>query len=665
MLKPTFADILLPQKTGGKNELLTYEISADISPKLGLGVKVSLRNRAAYGIIWKLHHEKPSFRTLQITELTAPDPLLSPEQISLIDWMSNYYFHPRHLLLKTFLPLRALQNKEYKKKNKKEEQIIRSKSRTLSEEQKSAVESIQQSTENKFLIHGITGSGKTEIYTRLAAQQIEQNHQVLIMVPEIALTPQNIDYFQKSLGVKAEVIHSKIADGEKFATWQRIKKNESKLVIGSRSAIFSPFSDLSLIIIDEEHENSYKQDTAPRYKAHTVAEKMLELYPNCKLVLGSATPSIESATKYENSTLHLHHRIGTSLLPQIQIVDLRQEFKKGNYSIFSEDLQEAMKESLEKKEQILLFLNRRGSASSIVCRDCGYTEKCTDCDLPLTYHERNFTKSILICHHCGKLYEPSVICKTCQSSHIRFLGIGTERIETDIQKLFPGVKTLRADKDTTSKKDSFKNIYQAFKNQEAQILIGTQMIAKGLHLPQVNLVGVIVADIGLNIPDFRSSERNFQLLTQVAGRAGRGSTNGKVLIQTYNPDNFTLLCAQNHDYDGFFKYEVTQRKILKNPPFSTLAKVIVQEEKLPKCEQLAEKIATTLKTLAQQKGLTEKFQINCYPAFIAKLRGKYQYYILIKALDTSTRAHDLLEFLPEEYIIDPRVKIDIDPINTV
>ncbi len=631
--------------------------------EIGTSVRVSLRNKLTFGIIWNLHNTQPNFKTLAISNVILP--LLSPEQTKLIDWLADYYFYPRHLLLKTFIPKRILENKEFRGRKRRDDQVFRSQARTLTEEQKAALGKIKQSSENKFLIHGITGSGKTEIYTRLAAEQIEKNGQVLIMVPEIALTPQNIDYFQKALGVKAEVIHSKVAEGEKCATWKRIRSGESKLIIGSRSAIFSPFQNLKLIIIDEEHENSYKQDTAPRYKAHTVAEKLLELFPTCKLVLGSATPSIETATKYANSTIHLHSRIGTSTLPQIEIVDLRTEFKKGNYSIFSEDLQQAIKESLEKKEQVILFLNRRGSASSIVCRDCGFTEKCTDCDLPLTYHEKNFSKSLLICHHCGKVYDPSTTCKSCQSTNIRFLGIGTERIENEVKKLFPEAKTLRADKDTTSKKDSFKTIYETFKKQQADILIGTQMIAKGLHLPQVNLVGVIVADIGLNIPDFRSGERNFQLLTQVAGRAGRDSTTGKVIIQTYNPTNFTLLCAQNHDYDGFFKYESTQRKILKNPPFSTLAKIIIQKPNLKKCEETAQKIVAALKEKLHQQDRSSKFEINYYPAFIAKLRGKYQYLILIKSTDAAHPPHDLLTFLPEEYIIDEEIKIDIDPISTI
>lgn len=663
MHKRTFAEILIPQKIGVGNDLLTYEVPSDSQAQIGMSVKVPLRNKVVFGIIWNLHHIPPSFKTLPIKELLLP--LLGPGQIKLIDWFSHYYFHPRHLLLKTFIPKRVLENKEFKGKKAKEDQIIRSQAKNLSKEQEEALEKVKTSMENKFLIHGITGSGKTEIYTRLAAQQIEKNGQILIMVPEIALTPQNIDYFQKTLGLKAEVIHSRIAEGEKYATWKRIHSGQSKLIIGSRSAIFSPFQNLQLIIIDEEHENSYKQDTAPRYKAHTVAEKLLDIFPKCKLVLGSATPSIETATKYAESTIHLHSRIGTSTLPEIEIVDLRTEFKKGNYSIFSETLQEAIKQSLEKKEQVILFLNRRGSASSIVCRDCGFTEKCTDCDLPLTYHEKNFHKSLLICHHCGKVYTPAPTCKNCQSANIRFLGIGTERIESEVKKLFPEAKTLRADKDTTGKKDSFKKIYDSFKKQEANILIGTQMIAKGLHLPQVNLVGVIVADIGLNIPDFRSAERNFQLLTQVAGRSGRDSQSGKVIIQTYNPSNFTLLCAQKHDYEGFYKYESTQRKILKNPPFSTLAKIVIQKTQLPTCEQTAKKILNLLQQISRDKQLEKDFEINCYPAFIAKLRGKYQYFILIKALQQEHPPHDLLAFLPEEYIIDEEIKIDIDPINTV
>lgn len=653
-----FAEIAFLQKKGIDSNLLTYSLNTGLA---GQSVTVSLRGKKTNGLIWRIHSEKPSFKTLSVEEIN--DTLLLPDQIKLIDWMSQYYFCPLHKILKLFIPKRVFDNKPIKRLPKEKPAPEKGQIKELTDDQKNAIDSIISSPLNNFLIHGITGSGKTEIYVKLAEHFIQNNQQVLILVPEISLTPQTIEYFEKALGIRAAVIHSKLAEGERYKAWNDIRTNKTKLVIGSRSAIFSPFQDLGLTIIDEEHELSYKQDQAPRYTIHKVAEKMQELSPKLKIVLGSATPSIESAEKLKDSTITITQRIGDSELPKVEIVDLRDEFKKRNHSIFSDTLKAAITEAIAKKEQTILFLNRRGSASSVVCRDCGYSETCESCDMAMTYHASTLSQPKLICHHCGKIKQEPITCPKCKGANIRHLGIGTQKIESELKKEFPNIRVLRADKDTTSAKLGFQKIYESFRNHEADVLVGTQMIAKGLHLPKVNLVGIILADIGLNIPDFRTAERNFQLMTQVAGRAGRSGTEGKVIIQTYNPEHITLLCAKKHDYEKFFNYERRQRSILKNPPFSKLAKILIENKSAKEALQLTQTLEDLLWKIAREHDFATELEINSYPAFITRFKGKYRHIILIKSTAEQPQIHNLLEKLPKEYIMQQDIKIDIDPVS--
>jgi primosomal protein N' (replication factor Y) len=664
-----YAEILIPQKVGNDKETLTYKVPENTTLELGQIVKVNLRRKTVFGIVWNINNREPAFRTLEISEIPAKKSLISSKQIELINWMSSYYFCPIHKLIKYFIPNRVFQNKILPKRlNNKNVQIGSFSTQKLNQEQEAAFSTITTEKKNKFLIHGITGSGKTEIYSHLSKHCINNlDKQVLILVPEISLTPQIIEYFEKSLGIAATVINSKISEGERQLAWENIWNNKSKLVIGSRSAIFAPFQNLGMIIIDEEHENSYKQDKSPRYNIHQLTNKLQEQDPSLKVILGSATPSIETSEELKDSTIILKERFSQTTLPKVEIIDLRDEFKKHNHSIFSDRLKEEIQNTLDKKEQAILFLNRRGSASSIVCRDCGYTAQCTKCETPLTYHSKTLQTPKLICHHCGEISKPVSSCPTCKGANIRFLGIGTQKIEEEVHKAFPQAKTLRADKDTTSTKHGFKDIYKKFRNQEADILIGTQMIAKGLHLPNVNLVGVILADIGLNIPDFRSEERNFQLMTQVSGRAGRISNEGKVIIQTYNPAHFSLICTQENNYAKFFNYERTQRKLLNNPPFGRLGKLVIENKSLQECQKITERIENLLWTESEalkKAETTNLVEIRSYPAYLARLRGKYRYVILIKTHIGHDIIHKLLEKLPKEYIMDSNIKIDIDPIST-
>jgi primosomal protein N' (replication factor Y) (superfamily II helicase) len=655
-----YGEILFQQKVG-QADTLTYEIPNEA--KIGQAVKVKIRGKEKSGIIWAISDKKPSFKTL-MAKINEPTPLLSENQIEIVNWMSKYYFAPLFKVLKLFIPKRNLERKEVRSKAKDLDQIIRSKELNLTDEQQKGVETILKSKKNNFLIHGVTGSGKTEVYSRIAKESIKKNKQVLFLVPEISLTTQMINYFEQSTGITATVINSKLSEGERYRAWESIWKDEAKLVIGSRSAIFAPFQSLDLIIVDEEHEHSYKQDNSPRYTTHKVAEKIQQLSKNTKIVLGSATPSVETAELLKDSTIKLQNRIGNKALPDIEIVDLREEFQKGNYSIFSDRLREELIKTLESKQQAILFLNRRGSASSMVCRDCGFKVECDSCELPMTYHAKTLQNPSLICHHCGKITPPPAKCPNCKGINIKFLGIGTQRIESEVIKEFPNARTLRADKDTTSTKTGFHDIYKAFKNHEADILIGTQMIAKGLHLPKVNLVGVVLSDIGLNIPDFRTAERNFQLMTQVSGRAGRGKEPGKVIIQTYSPDNTSLLHTKSNNYAEFFNFERTQRKLLSYPPFGKLTKIVVEETSLQKCKDRANQMERNLWKIAREQNFTDDLEINIYPAYIARLRGKYRFIILIKSKSEKEIIHKVLEKLEKEDIMDPGIKIDIDPVST-
>ena len=666
-----YAEILFQQKTGQDKDTLTYEIPEGMKVKIGQLVKVPLRKLTKTGLVWEIRGEKPDFKTLPIKEVVKEKLLLTEDQMKLIKWMCEYYFARPNRILKVFVPKRIFDDKPIRKIKKKGtrsgevEQNTRTKEKVLNEEQKAALDCILGSKSNKFLIHGITGSGKTEIYVQLADHFLKQGRQVLILVPEISLTPQTIEYFEGALAIKAAVIHSKLSEGEKYNFWQDIHDGKTNLIIGSRSAIFAPFQNLGLIIMDEEHELSYKQDSAPRYSTHKIVDKYIEFNPQLKAVFGSATPSVETAEKLKDSTIKLLKRYGDSILPEVEIVDLREEFQKKNYSIFSDSLKNALTNILEKKEQAILFLNRRGAASSVVCRDCGYVVKCTDCDIPLTFHSKTLGKPTMICHHCGKIENPPTICPNCKGAHIRFLGVGTQKIEEELVKEFPESKILRADRDTTAAKHGFREIYHDFRDHKADILVGTQMIAKGLDLPEVSLVGVILADIGLNIPDYRSLERNFGLITQVAGRAGRRDQLGKVIVQTYNPENLALVYSKTHDYESFLKYEITQRKLLRNPPFSQLAKLTFEDKSLPQCKSMAEKTENLLWKISRENNLTQNLEINLYPAYITRLRNKFRYIILIKDHTNTGAIHKLLGNLPKDYIMDEKLKIDIDPTSTV
>jgi len=651
-----FAEVALYRSSGNELKPLTYSIPSQLASDIKLGqlVDVPLGKKSIQGIVTALHDIKPEFNTKDLNSILQEQPLLQEWQLELLNWMGEQYFCSTHSALKTFIPSGLLKTVKRPRKEKEQPEITKIPAKKLTPDQAKVLDAIIKGKENKFLLHGITGAGKTEIYLQIA-QNLQENEQMLLLVPEISLTPQLIEYFAHGTGQAIATIHSRLSESEKRNIWQKIHLGKVKIVVGSRSALFAPFPNLKRIIIDEEHEWSYKQDQTPRYHARTVAEKICEILPDCKMVLGSATPSVESYYKAktdEYKLLNLTERaIANSKLPQVEIVDLREELRKGNYSIFSDLLIQKITEKLEKKEQVILFLNRRGAASSISCRECGNIVQCDHCDVAMTYHISN-NKPRLICHYCGIIKAPPTKCPKCSSLYIKLIGTGTQKIEQEAKKLFPNARIFRADRDTTSHKDSFEELYQKLRDREIDILIGTQMIGKGLHLPKVNLVGIILADIGLHVPDFRSSEKTFQTITQVAGRAGRKDP-GEVIIQSYMPENPAIACAQQHDYLTFYNYEIEGRKHTSYPPFGEIIRLLITHVDRNKCLLEHNKILTLLQNTVRDEKIKD-VEILAHPALIQRIHNKFRYVITLKGQNLDKL---ILPLMPQLH----QWKIDRDP----
>ena len=485
----------------------------------------------------------------------------------------------------------------------------------------------------------------------------------IVLVPEISLTPQMVDRFIARFGKEEiAVLHSKLSVGERFDAWNRIIKENVKIVIGARSAIFAPLKNLGLIIIDEEHDSSYQSEMPPKYNAKEVAS-ILAKENSCPLVLGSATPDVKSFYKAKNKKIELIEltkRANNSNLPKIEIIDLRDELAKGNHSMLSTKLKEEIQKNIEQKRQTILFLNRRGYSTFIMCRDCGYTVKCKNCNITMTYHLK---QNKLKCHYCGYEEKPVTICPECESSNIRYFGTGTQKLEQEVQKMFPNVSTIRMDVDTVNKKNSHEEILNKFKEENIDILIGTQMVVKGHHFPNVTLVGVIAADSSLNIEDFRANERTFQILTQVAGRAGRENLEGKVIIQTYNPDSLAIEQSSKQDYLEFYKTEIAIRKQLKYPPFCDIIVIGFSGEKEEQVINQAKRIHKYLKT----RIISEKIGILLYspvPSPIDKIKNKYRWRLIIKCI-YNEQINELLQDALKQNECKKQIRqiIDLNPAN--
>ncbi|MDO5517679.1 MAG: primosomal protein N' [Clostridium sp.] len=532
--------------------------------------------------------------------------------------------------------------------------------KNLTMEQDYCVKSILRGSDLKYLLKGVTGSGKTEVYMRLVDYVLSMGKSAVVLVPEIALTPQMIERFKGRFGEDVALFHSKLSDGERFDEWYRVKEGKARLVIGARSALFLPLVNLGLIIIDEEHENTYKSEQNPKYHTREVSEYLCEI-KGCKLVLGSATPSIESyykALRGEYKLLEMNSRVNGKAMPKMEIVDMREELKSRNLSLFSRKLSSAIEDTLKNNKQIILFLNRRGFSTFISCRSCGYVFKCPECDVSMTYHKNGY----LVCHYCGRAEKASKTCPECGSKYVKFFGAGTERVEQEVKKYFPKARILRMDVDTTRHKNSHESIYNSFKNHEADILIGTQMVSKGLDFKDVTLVGILAADMSLNIPDYRSAERTYQIITQVAGRAGRGEDEGRVIVQSYTPNHYSLNYAKEEDYEGLFKEEINIRRLMGNPPFGKILLIGGSSKSEEKLKNFMNNLQVNLKKLI----VGDLKILGPVPCIISKLKDNYRWQIIIKGnFDDkfSEKVKDTLYQLNKSVYNEIRVSIDINPNN--
>ena len=505
--------------------------------------------------------------------------------------------------------------------------------RTLTNDQARAVQTVERDERIVQLIHGVTGSGKTEIYLTLIAKCLAEGKSSIFLVPEISLTPQMLAQLRSRFGKNAAILHSGLSAGERFDEWWRLRTGEAKIAIGARSAVFAPLENLGVIIMDEEHDSSYASETAPRYNTFDVA--YLRAKQNgCKLVLGSATPSVDTykrAKEGEFSLIRLEKRINQRPLPEIVIADMRREVRRGNNSAFSSALKEEIEKCLAADKQAILFLNRRGYSQTVICKECGYVAKCEACDVSLTYHR---DEDCLKCHYCGAKYNMLSACPDCGSIKLSYAGTGTQRIVADLQKLYPTARILRMDNDTTSGKEGHYKILKTFAEKKADILVGTQMIAKGHDFPAVTLVGILDADMSLHFSDYRSGERTFQLLTQVAGRSGRAEEKGKVVLQTFAPENEVLRYAIAYDYEGFYQNEISLRAAMAFPPFSKIVRVLVSGEDDKKTLEVLKTAYTHLEALYLENG--EKFLFfNKMRAPIKRLQNKHRYQVLMRLCDTS------------------------------
>ncbi|MBC2191742.1 primosomal protein N' [Listeria sp. FSL L7-0229] len=524
------------------------------------------------------------------------------------------------------LGLLAIQEKIISRDPYENHQFEKSESLKLLPDQQTACEKISAAKQQEtFLIHGVTGSGKTEIYLQTIEAKLKEGKEAIVLVPEISLTPQMVERFKSRFGSEVAVLHSALSSGEKYDEWRKIERKEARVVVGARSAVFAPFENLGIIIIDEEHEASYKQEDNPRYHARDVAIWRASKY-QCPVVLGSATPSLESfarAKKGVYTLIELPSRVNDQAMPEVNVVDMREELRKENRTEFSTELLEKIKDRIAKKEQTVLMLNRRGYSSFVMCRDCGYVVECPNCDISLTYHQ---SSNQMKCHYCGHEERVPQKCPSCEGEHIRYFGTGTQKVEESLTKLIPEARVIRMDVDTTRTKGAHEKLLKSFRNHEADILLGTQMIAKGLDFPDITLVGVLNADTMLHLPDFRASERTFQLLTQVSGRAGRHERTGEVVVQSYNPEHYSIEFAKKHDFIGFYNHEMQLRKMGSYPPFYYLTMINVSDENEMKAIRTIQEMAQFLRGKLGPDAVI----LGPVPSTITRIKNKYRYQCIIK-----------------------------------
>ncbi len=632
-----YVNVVIDNKSDSTDNLFTYGCPFE-EAKVGSKVYVPFArgNRLREGYIVSVQEtiDEEIVSRLKYVEKVDEEVSLTEEMIRTAIWLKQRYLCRSIDAINLFTPAGKKAVRKERKNPFEDAKGEASQIKALTAEQSAAfgqiAEAIDSGSHERFLIHGVTGSGKTEVYIRAAEKCMAAGRNVIVLVPEISLTGQIIDRFIGRFGSEnIAVLHSRLSLGERYDQWKRIRDGQVKIVIGARSAVFAPLENIGLIVVDEEHESTYKSDHTPKYDTIEVALKRLKDNDNRGvLVLGSATPSVVSYSRAEEGIyklIKLTERYNKVNMPEVSVVDMREELKNGNRSIISSQLYAAMKEQLEAGKQVMLFLNRRGYSTFVSCRECGYVARCPHCGLSLTYHKRSNKAT---CHYCGYETEAPIKCPDCEGKYIRYFGSGTEKVEETIAELFEGYTAERLDLDAVRKKGELERKLRSFAKGKTQILIGTQLIAKGLDFRNVGLVGIISADVSLNIPDFRSPERAFQLITQAAGRAGRGEEIGKVIIQTYSPENYAIRYAAEQDYEGFYREEIILRQYMAYPPYSDMMQVIFMADEAEAAEAAAMDWHDRIENLLadEEKGNLFKPQ----EAYMSKINDNYRFSLLIK-----------------------------------
>ena len=663
------------------NRLFTYRIPAALEEnvKEGMRLVVPFRNKQVIGICLGKTGQLPkgfSEKTLkEIASIKEESPIFSESMVALLLWLSDYYLAPIGEVCRAALPKRLLQIKttaptKLRLKEEQHDTFHDLETLQLTEEQKTAGQQLDSRFKTKdsmpTLLHGITGSGKTEIYLQFLKKVLDEGKQAILLVPEIGLTPQLIGRVKSRLYKNVAVYHSGLSEAWRYHYWEKMREGEIPIVVGTRSALFAPFPNLGAIIIDEEHDPSYKQGEGGFFYNARDAAIVRAKMEKATVVLGSATPSLETyhnAKKGKYHYIYLPRRATGASLPEITLIDLRKEKLADDSKILSRQLKEAIAENLYRGEQTLLFLNRRGFAHALICQDCGGVLRCPNCSIALTYHK---TPPSLVCHYCDYHILVPEKCPHCQSGALKTLGEGTQTLEEELKKNFPEASIVRLDRDTTQKKGHRNEVLHKMKKGTVDILLGTQIVTKGHDFPNVTLVGVILADTSLCLPDFRATERTFQLLTQVAGRSGRAQKPGKVLIQTYYPENSSLVCAKDHNFETFSREELENREKLHYPPFSRVAQVRLQGNHEQKVKESAKALKKYLSQGVKQEEGSRLDILGPAQAPLAKLRGKYRWQILLKAHSVKKLNHFLkqtLVFAKENFPAQVQLQIDVDCLH--
>ncbi|MDD5613460.1 MAG: primosomal protein N' [Candidatus Omnitrophica bacterium] len=646
------------------DKVFSYSVPAGSQIKIGCRIKAPFRNSVRVGyVVGFSEKNKVDFDIKSITEILDGEPFLSGEILELTRWMSSYYYLSWGEAIEAALPGalrkgRMTSNPRQGYFFEKDKYFVRPSE--LTEHQKKSLSQINQNSGfNVFMLYGVTGSGKTEVYIRAIERVLAGGGSAAMLVPEIALTPQTVSRFISCLGDEISVFHSRLTEAQRFQEWLKLKEGINKVCIGTRSSIFAPLKNLKLIVIDEEHDSSYKQQDSPRYHARDVALKRAQIC-RCPVILGSATPSLESfykAVSKKYYLLELPDRVEKKSMPDVGVVDLTTVKRRSSRSmVFSPALESELKDVLGRHMQAILFLNRRGFSTFVYCSKCGYVSKCPGCNVALTYHIKTKT---LLCHYCSHKELVPEACPNCRGGYLNMRGIGTQRVESELHKIFPNsVRTARLDSDVLKKRGELERIIEAFKNKDIDVLIGTQIVAKGHDFPDVELVGVILADLSLNIIDFRADENTFSMLTQVAGRSGRGENRGKVIVQTYNPDHFAIQTSLNHDYKSFYAQEIEKRKQLGFPPFNDLIKMEFRHKDEKKVKQAAQRVKDKIASVS--KGAYQVLGPAPHP--VRKKNNVYRWNIIIKVKNIEQASRMLYNIIGYNKRVDGvNIVVDVNP----